>query len=71
MGTNWQTVESSNVDAVAYDEPSGVLKVKFKGGGTYEYSGVPQGEFDSLMSGSVGSHLRNNIMGTYPHKKVG
>lgn len=44
-------VESSNVEAVGFAE--GILAVKFKGGKTYRYKGVPQKFFEKLMAENV------------------
>lgn len=35
---NWKTVESSNLDALAYE--GGLFFVRFKNGGVYQYSNV-------------------------------
>lgn len=47
-GFEMVAVESSNVEAVGFAE--GILAVKFKGGKTYRYKGVPQKFFDKLMA---------------------
>jgi hypothetical protein len=49
-------VTSSNIDSIAYK--MGVLHVRFKNGGLYEYLGVSPEQFMSLKEAeSVGKHL--------------
>lgn len=36
-----QTVDSSNIQGIGYDEESNTLEVTFKIGKTYTYNGVP------------------------------
>jgi len=53
-------VESSNIESVAFK--NGVLHVKYKRGGTYEYTGVSHTDHQELMDAkSIGKHL--NTMG--------
>lgn len=70
---NMQQIDnSSNVKAIGYDPESKTLRVEFLSGGTYDYAGVPQSEFNALESaGSVGGYLAKNIKGKFPSQKVG
>jgi hypothetical protein len=53
-------VLSSNIDSIGFEK--GVMQVKFKNGGLYEYQGVTLEQFVALKSAeSVGKHL--NSMG--------
>ena len=56
-----QPVQSSNVREVGFrvTEPGfGTLRVTFANGGTYEYAGVTQANYDALLTApSVGQHL--------------
>jgi hypothetical protein len=53
-------VVSSNIDSIGHE--NGVMRVKFKNGGTYEYQGVTPEQFVAMKSAeSVGKHL--NSMG--------
>ena len=59
---NRVSVKSSNLSSIGYDAPTGMLEVKFKHGGVYQYFDVPATVFDSLLatheSGkSVGAHF--------------
>lgn len=69
-----QPVSSSNVASVGYEAnefQSGTLEVEFTSGAVYQYTGVPQREFDSLIHAvSVGKYLRSNITGRYPSTKL-
>ncbi len=53
---------SGIIDAMGHDAQSRTLRVKFKGGRTYDYSDVSP-EMFSLLQGasSVGSHLHKHI----------
>ncbi|WP_027339962.1 KTSC domain-containing protein [Halonatronum saccharophilum] len=65
-------VSSSNLDSVGYDPATETLEIAFHSGGVYQYSGVPQSEFNGLMSaGSHGRYFHHHIRGSYPYFKVG
>jgi hypothetical protein len=67
----WSTVNSSNLDAIKYDAAASELHVRFKNGGTYVYEDVEPEEAESLYhASSPGSYLRENIIGTYNHRRV-
>jgi hypothetical protein len=58
----YEAVSSSTVSAVAYDEASNTLGVRFLNGSEYHYFGVPQAVFEGLRSApSVGRFLDQNI----------
>lgn len=60
-------VESSNISAIGYDPATQELQVEFKNGTTYSYSGVPQSQYDALLSAqSVGRYFMANIRAAYP-----
>lgn len=64
-------VDSSNVEAVGYDEDSSTLQVEFKNGGMYQYFDVPEEVFIGLRDAdSVGGYLASRIKGTYRYSKV-
>lgn len=66
----WESTDSSNVDAVALDEPTETLCVRFKGGGLYSYMGVDSEEFSNmLMAPSIGKYLNNVIKATKPYTR--
>ncbi len=64
-------VESSNIQAVGYDESSSTLQIEFKNGAMYQYFDVPENVFTALRDAdSVGGYLARNIKGTYRYSKV-
>jgi hypothetical protein len=68
-----QSVSSSDLLSVGYDEENQTLEIEFVKGGIYQYSRVPGGIHEGLMSAvSKGQYFHQNIKnGGYPHTKVG
>lgn len=65
-------VESSNVEAIGYNQETQVLRIWYLNGGVYDYLNVPEIEFETLkQSPSVGSYLARNIKGSYSYQRVG
>ena len=61
-----QQVESSNIEAIGYDEMAGELVVQFKTGRSYRYSDIDLDEYNGLMeSESKGRYFAQNIKGIY------
>lgn len=59
-------VESSNLDAVAYDDSRKELRVRFKSGAEHVHVGVPPDEHSRLMAAeSHGKHYNQFIKGKY------
>lgn len=68
---NRNSVVSSNVASVGYDVESETLEVEFRSGDVYQYSGVPESEYNGLMaSGSVGAYLNARIKNAYSYTRV-
>lgn len=71
---NRQSVSSSNIASIGYDEASGTLEIQFNNGTTYQYFDVPERlarEFiDSPPGGSHGKYLNDNIKGNYRYSRV-
>ena len=64
-------VQSSNIAEIGYDPEAGTLSVKFKGGGHYHYSNVPQDKYEQLLkSSSIGTFLSKHIKNTHKHLKI-
>lgn len=62
----WFPVRSSNLDAVAYDQTSSTLYVRFKTGATWAYSNVPMATYTTLIiSPSVGRFFAAQIKGQF------
>ena len=66
-----QPVNSSNIAAVGYDSEDQIVYVQFFNGSTYAYKGVPEHEFDNLLTASsVGSYLNRNYKNVYPYERA-
>lgn len=63
-------VDSSNIEAIGYDDATQELHVRFLSGATYIYKGVPRQIFDDLMQApSKGSFLNREVKGVYQYAK--
>ena len=63
-------VDSSNIEAIGYDDDSRELHVRFLTGETYLYSEVPREVFDAMLDApSKGSFLNRQIKGVYQYSK--
>lgn len=66
-----QPVQSSNIEKIGYDPPTRALRVRFKGGGTYEHKDVPPEKHEALMRAeSKGAFYAREIKGAHPSSKV-
>lgn len=66
------TVQSSNVVAIGYDQPTATLEVEFLKGAVYQYYGVPEQMYKEIMSApSKGRFLNTYIRDSYPFSRVG
>lgn len=62
-----RATESSNIAAIGYQPASRQLRVQFKSGGLYQYSGVPQRTHKAFDGApSKGKYFARNIRGEYP-----
>jgi hypothetical protein len=69
---NRESVASSNIASIGYDEPSQTLEVEFTNGAIYQYYNVTQIVFEQLIqAGSKGQFLAYQIKNAYPHSRVG
>jgi hypothetical protein len=63
-------VDSSNVQAIGYDDATLDLHVQFVDGGYYVYHQVPRSIFDGLMGApSKGSFLNREVRSIYQFTK--
>jgi len=63
-------VDSSNVEAVGYDDDAQELHVQFLSGGYYTYHDVPRSVFDDLLyAPSKGSFLNREVKGRFAYSK--
>ena len=66
-----QSVESSNLKSIGYDEFLLVLEIEFKSGAVYRYYGVPSEVHDELINAeSVGKYFNANVKSKYNFLKV-
>ncbi len=66
-----QTVVSSNIAEIGYDENSRTLEVLFNNGSVYQYFDVPpQIHAEIMQAGSVGQYLNANIKGNFRYARV-
>ncbi len=64
-------VSSSTICTVGYDPDSTMLEIEFNSGAVYQYSGVPEGEYDGLMAAaSHGTYFNARIKKIYPFVKL-
>lgn len=61
-------LKSSNIEEIGHEGKT--LTVKFIGGGTYEYDGVPAEMLGKILTAeSPGKFFHKNIRGQFPHTK--
>jgi KTSC domain len=66
-----QSVESSSLASVGYEEWTRTLEVEFRNGGVYRYLGVPAAVHHALMTAdSRGAYLNTRIKPYYPYQRV-
>jgi len=66
-----ESVSSSNIASIGYDQASSTLEVEFLKGGVYQYFDVPNNVFQGMMTAnSHGEYLAQNIKGHYRYSKV-
>lgn len=68
-----QSVRSSNLASIGYDEENNILEIEFNHGGIYQYSKVPFDVYEELMNVSshgtcFSSNIKNNT--NYKTKKL-
>lgn len=66
-----QSVRSSNIKSVGYDERTMTLEIEFTSGEIYQYLNVPVATFQALMrASSHGRYLNEHIKDKYRFKRV-
>ena len=67
-----QSVASTNLQSVGYDEGTQTLEVQFVNGRVYQYYGVPENMHTQLMQApSKGQFFNAYIRNSYPFSRVG
>jgi hypothetical protein len=66
------SVTSTTVASIGYDEPTQTLEVEFNTGSVYQYYNVTAFLYEQLMQApSKGQFLNTNIRNAYPYSRVG
>ena len=66
-----QSVQSSNIASIGYDEDSSTLEIEFLSGGVYQYFDVPINIYQGLMAASShGQYFAQQIKGHFRFVKV-
>lgn len=66
-----QSVTSSNIAEIGYDEGSRILEVLFNNGSVYQYFDVPPQIHTAIMqASSVGQYLNANVKGNFRYARV-
>ena len=69
MPINWQSVFSSNVQAIGYDAETKEMVVQWTRGKASTYMGVPADVAEEASKAySVGSYINENIKPNYKHR---
>ena len=67
-----QSVASTNLTSIGYDEETQTLEVEFLNGRVYQYYGVPNNMHVQLMQApSKGQFFVTYIRNSYPFSRVG
>ena len=65
------SVKSSNIRSIGYDVDSSMLEIEFNSGSIYQYSGVPEHEYNGLLNASSkGRYLNTHIKDHYAYVQV-
>jgi hypothetical protein len=65
------SVRSRNLASVGYEEKAKILEVEFKSGAIYQYFGVPEQVYRSLIAArSVGSYFERYVRHRYRYRRI-
>ena len=73
---NRRPVSSSNIAGIGWaageaGDDTGTLEVEFRSGHLYQYEGVSEAEYRTLLgASSVGKLLNENIIGRFPEQRL-
>jgi len=66
-----KAVNSGGIVSIGYDPKSKLLEIEFKGGAVYQYSGVPETRYKSLIKASaISSYFQKSIRNWYSCKRI-
>lgn len=67
----WQPAASSNIAEGEYDPDVRLMRIAFRDGSAYQYSGVPPEVWLGLQhAASAGSYFHRNIKGRYRDERI-
>ena len=67
----FESVKSSYIEAIAYNEATKELRVQFKSGATWRYMDVPPAIHVSLLlSESTGKYYAKEVRGVFSGRKI-
>ena len=67
-----ESVQSSMITSIGYDENTSTLEVEFNSGAIWQYYDVPGSiYYDMMNSGSLGKFFHSNIKRQYREAQVG
>ena len=70
MAIEWTDVDSSNIEAIGFDDEDDSLFVRFNSGQEYVYYNVPEETFEAFKDAdSKGKFLNEHVKGTYEYAK--
>ena len=66
-----KTVISSDIESIGYKKNFKILEIKFLSGGLYQYTDVPESEYDGIMNASShGKYFHKHIKDHFDYKKL-
>lgn len=67
----WTQVDSSCIDAIAFERSTSTLKIRFHSGSVYQYDDVSYDVFSDLLdAGSIGSFFNYHIKDIYSYTQL-
>ena len=64
-------VESTTLEAVAYDEGLALLRLEFRSQAIYDYFGVPAAVHEALLNApSIGACFNEIVRGRFPYCRI-
>jgi hypothetical protein len=71
LSGRWESITSSQMEAINYSPDSSILLIRFKGGSVYRYDGVPEAIVSSFReAASKGTFFGKNIKQSFPYRKI-
>ena len=68
---NRESVKSSMLKSVGYDESQGILQVEFNNGKVFDYFNVPPVVFREMMeSDSAGKYFHKNVKSSFESREA-